>query len=60
MTIGVTFIIVIITTEARISKVIVERDRQLIRRFDFIFTEQFLRTWLNIDIFINFGGAIRN
>lgn len=49
MTIGVTLMIVIITTEERMRSVIVERERQLISLLDFTFTEQLLWSWPSID-----------
>lgn len=50
MTIGVTLMMVMMTTEARISRVMVERERQLISPFDFMFTAQFFLACVSISL----------
>jgi hypothetical protein len=42
ITIGVTAIIVIMTMEAKMSKVMVDKERKLMRRLDLMLTVQFL------------------
>lgn len=48
MTIGVTAIIVIMTMEAKMSRVMVDRERILMRRLDLMLTVQFLLSWVSI------------
>jgi hypothetical protein len=48
MMIGVTEMMVMMTMDAKISKVMVERERQLISRLDFMLRAQLFLNWVSI------------